>query len=108
MAATINCITKEELSTARPPAELLPWVEAKIEEIAHEPGGIDALRMRHGLCKVLVEEVYALSIWARHRFSSGDDVTIKPVLGNQNFDALVLDSGPTPPNANQVGNNSGT
>lgn len=89
-------VTAEEICIKRAPAELLAWVEGKFDEISKKPGGTDAVRFRKGLCKVLVEEVYAMSIWATHVFSEHDPVLLEPVLGNQNYDALVSDHSSSP------------
>ena len=93
---TEQYVTAEEICVKRRPAEFLAWVEAKFDEIARKPGGRDAIRFRKGLCKVLVEEVYAMSIWAGHLFSKHDPVLLEPVLGNQNYDALVADLSSSP------------
>jgi len=90
-------ITAEEICVKRSPADFSAWVQAKIHEIALQPEGKSAIRLRKGLCKVLVEELYAMSIWAGHVFSKHDPVLLEPVLGNQNYDALVTDLSGSPP-----------
>jgi hypothetical protein len=63
-------VTAEEICAKRSPVEFVAWIEAKFDEIARKPGGKDAIRFRKGLCKVLVEEVYALASWL-HIFFRG-------------------------------------
>jgi len=82
-------VTEQELTKVRTPGELARWVAQKTDELASQPGGKDAVRMRSGLCKQLTEEVYPLSILASHAYGNRDDVTIEPVLGNQNYDAII-------------------
>jgi len=82
-------VTVEELSKVRSSAELIQWVGAKFDEIAKVEGGKDAVRMREGRCKELVEEVYPLSIFAMKKYGEVNDVLFTPVIGNQNYDAVV-------------------
>ena len=53
----------EELAKARTPLALISWVEAKIDETGSTPDGEDTLRLRKGLAKQLVEEVYPEVGW---------------------------------------------
>jgi hypothetical protein len=95
-------ITEEEICIKRRPAEFSAWVKRKFDEISQKPEGKDAVRFRKGLCKVLVEEVYAMSIWATHLFSEHDPVLLQPVLGNQSYDALIWDLSTLPPVARRL------
>jgi hypothetical protein len=84
-----NLVTEEELSKERSSSELIKWIQNKFAEIAEIEGGKDAVRMRKGRCKELVEEVYPLSIFASKKYGEVDDVYFKPVIGSQNYDAIV-------------------
>ena len=90
-------VTQTELTTERTPGELNDWVARKFQEIAQREGGKKAVRMRKGLCKQLVEEVYPLSIFASFRFKISQHVTLQPIIGNQKYDALIIDRSCNPP-----------
>ncbi|WP_292796793.1 hypothetical protein [Nostoc sp. NMS7] len=85
-------VTKEELTKKRTPKELRECFECKIEEIIQQEGGKKSLRMRKGLCKEFIEEVYPLSILASIEFEDRNDIMLQPVIGNQNYDALIFEN----------------
>lgn len=84
-------ITPEEIETERTSGELAAWLEYKIAAIAALEGGKDAIRLRRGLCKKLVEEVFATTIFATFKYPSEPLVKFLPVLGNQPYDVRVTD-----------------
>jgi hypothetical protein len=84
-------ITEEELTAERTPRELINWVEAKIENVALTANGEGVIRLREGLAKQLVEEVYPLAIFALKKYGEIDSVYIKPITGSQNYDAILTD-----------------
>lgn len=90
-------VTAEEIEKERTSDELAVWIESKISAIAAHAGGKEAIRLRRGLCKKLVEEVYATSIFAKHKYASEPLVRFLPVLGNQQYDVRVRDMRVTPP-----------
>jgi hypothetical protein len=89
-------VTAEEIEKERTAEELAAWIECKIGAIAALEGGKEAIRLRRGLCKKLVEEVYAISIFATFKYSSEPLVKLLPVLGNQQYDVRVTDMRETP------------
>jgi hypothetical protein len=82
-------ISIEELTAARTPSELLDWVESKLDQIGSTDDGERALRLGEGLAKQLVEEVYPLAIFGWHKFSNTDRILLRPVIGNQAYDAVL-------------------
>ena len=82
-------ITEHDLITERTPQELVNWVDTVIKEIACQKGGKTALRRREGLCKHLMEELYPLSILAKIEFYDRNDITLKLIMGNQSYDAII-------------------
>nr|WP_026736164.1 hypothetical protein [Fischerella sp. PCC 9605] len=90
-------VTEEELTVRRTPQELVEWFEHKFQEITQQEGGKEAIRMREGLCKEFIEEVCPLSIFASFRFGGRNNVTLQPVIGNQNYDVLITDCAFSPP-----------
>ena len=55
-------ISIEELTKKRTPSELLSWVKRKMDQIESTDEGERVLRLREGLAKQLMEEVYPLAI----------------------------------------------
>jgi hypothetical protein len=84
-----NFITKEEINVERTSSNLISWVQQKLQVISSQKDGRYAIRNRKGLCKQFIEEIYPLSILASFEFPDRDDITFIPVLGNQNYDALI-------------------
>lgn len=84
-------VSIEELAKARTPLELLYWVELKMDQIGSTDDGERALRLREGLAKQLIEEVYPLAIFGWHKFGNTDRILLQPVIGNQSYDAVVTD-----------------
>ena len=84
-------LTPEDLQEPRTAAELLPWVERKIQDIGSTKDGKHAIRFREGLAKQLVEEALPLGIFASKHFRNSTKVNIELVLGSQNFDATIQD-----------------
>ena len=89
-------IVKCEMTIERTSQELIDWVEQKSLDISKQKFGTEALRMRKGFCKQFIEEIYPLSILARLEFPSRNDVTFKPIIGSQNYDALIIYNLPSP------------
>ena len=87
-------VTEEELTRERTPSELLSWVEDKIASFDNE--GVRALRLRIGLMKPLVEEVYPMAVYACKKYGKTDLVKIRPAIGSQNYDAIVTDNSRSP------------
>jgi hypothetical protein len=83
-------VTVEELTEKRTPQQLVEWFNYKLEEVSQKDGGKKALRMRKGLCKQFIEEIYPLSIFAGFEFGDRSDILLQPVIGNQNYDVLIF------------------
>ena len=84
-------ISIEELTKKRAPTELLSWVIQKINQIESTDEGEKALRLREGLAKQLMEEVYPLALFGYRKFGNNDQILMQPVIGNQSYDAVVTD-----------------
>jgi hypothetical protein len=84
-------ITEDEITTERTPKELIDWVESKINT-----AGEKTIRLRQGLAKQLVEEVYPLAIFALKKYGETKLIHIKPLIGNQNCDAILTDNSYSP------------
>lgn len=88
-------ITQEELETPRTAAAMLAWVDA-----AHARFNTKELRAaaRAGehFANELILEARPMALFALRYFDASPDVTIKHVIGDQNYDALVEDKRGTP------------
>lgn len=89
-------LTQQELATTRSAAELFQWVQGKIDTIGLTPEGRLAIRHRRGLCKPLAEELFPLALLCETFFEKSPAVELTPVIGNQNYDALVQDNRVSP------------
>jgi hypothetical protein len=88
---------RNEIETERTPKELNTWVEAKIASIDDEKWIFG-----QGLFKQIKEEILPLAIFADKKFANNQLIKLHPVLGNQNYDAIVIDSSVNPPNLTYV------
>lgn len=84
-------LTEEQLQKELSAAKYLPWVEDLLQRFGSSPEGKRAVRFRRGLAKQLVEEALPLGIFALHHYRSSEDVRLRLVLGNQNYDAVIDD-----------------
>ncbi|MDP2920290.1 MAG: hypothetical protein Q8O43_08750 [Dehalococcoidia bacterium] len=87
-------VSKEELEKERIPSELWDWLIQKVNQICSTEEGRRAFRLQNDkekLIKKLVEEIAPLAIFSKHKFGDTDQVLLKPVIGNQNYDAIVND-----------------
>lgn len=75
----------------RTPAELLEWVKEKTRLLRSISGGDSQLLPRTGLARKFLDEMYPLSLLAKHLFGERLDVVCKPNLENDEFDAIVID-----------------
>lgn len=89
-------LTKEEITRARTVDELINWLNDKFDELKNIDGGKEAIRMRKGFCKELVEEVYPLGILASHRYLKDPNIILQPVIEDQEYDALIIDKSKEP------------
>ena len=84
-------LCKEEIEKERTPTELWDWLIQKVEQICSTKEGLEDFRLQKGLLKQLVEEIAPLAIFSKHKFGDTDQVLFQPVIGNQNYDAVVTD-----------------
>lgn len=83
-------LTSDELQQSRTPRELLAFVESVRERAKSDEELRIAGHRRTGYLKEYFDEIEPLARFAAAIYH--DDHTIHPVLGNQGFDAEVLDA----------------
>jgi len=99
---TDYALSEEEISQERTPSELLSWVELKFEELGSSESGVGDLRLGVGLAKPLAEEVYPLAIFALKKYGEANYIKISPVIGSQNYDAVVTDNSHFPASVSYI------
>jgi hypothetical protein len=95
-------LTREELLTPRTPTELSHWVENKFRMFAAHPHAKEWVLLHRGLSKQFHEEVYPLSLLAKHLYAERSDIKCLPNLDNRDFDATIFDYSISPPSELKV------
>ena len=72
-------------------AHYLQWVKNLIAQVKLEPDGLEHIRLRIGLAKELMNEALPIGLLAARYFEGSEQVTRSLKIGNQNFDAKVVD-----------------
>lgn len=90
-------LSVEDITKCRTPCELKRWVSTAFDHYSESDEAKAYLRNKKGLCKQLLEEVWPLALLAQQLFGDTDNVFCEPVLGNQNYDALIEDRRCEPP-----------
>lgn len=84
-------VSQEELTEKRTPSELYDWLIAKVTQICATKEGLKDFRLQKGLLKKLPEEIAPLAIFGNSKYGDTEQVLLQPVIGNQNYDAKVID-----------------
>ena len=84
-------VNHEELTKQRNPSELRDWISQKVEQICSTDEGRRDFRLQRGLVKQLVEEIVPLAIFGKNKYGDTEQVYLRLVIGNQNYDAVVTD-----------------
>lgn len=90
----MSYITIKELEIPRSALTVKQWVDANIQRIGSTDEGKQAVRLREGLLKELIEEALPLGIFCDAYFDKSEMVTVTHKVGNQNYDVVVEDSRP--------------
>lgn len=88
-----SVISHETLQMTRPAGRLRDWVINAIELLGNTPEGKSLVRLQRDLAKPLIQELLPIGHFCFHKWGINSEVTVQPVLGNQNFDARIY--GPT-------------
>jgi hypothetical protein len=97
-----SLLTREELLTSRTPIELSDWVKEKLSIFATYPEAEEWVLFHKGLFKQFYEEVYPLSLLAKHLYAERSDIKCLPDLDKRDFDAKILDYSTSPPSELKV------
>ena len=79
------------MSKERTPDELEKWVQMVHAHFRQDEQLRKSARLREGLTKKFYEEICPLSLFASKLFGGREDLFCCPNLGNENFDAVIVD-----------------
>jgi hypothetical protein len=82
--------TPEDIQKPRTPSELRAFVEQCVAEGNANPEDLERAFLRKGIYKELRDELSPMARCIHHLYE--DTHTIRPILGNQGFDAEVFDN----------------
>lgn len=80
--------TKADCEMERTPAALKSWVDSILKNLKTTAQKND-MRLKKDLAKPFHEEIVPLSCLVSHKFGRKRGVTVKPVIGNQPYDAVI-------------------
>lgn len=87
-------LSKNDLQLPRSQSELHDWVMQTLSVFAASKQGKSAVRLKNKKCsfvKQFMEEMFPLMLFADGFYSSNGAVLFQLVIGNQSYDALILD-----------------
>lgn len=79
----------EDMQVTRTVKELHQWIKDQCEKFTGDEGAKEYFREHRGLTKQLLEEIVPLSRYAQAKYGFESNATLKPVIGNQPYEALV-------------------
>ncbi len=85
-------LTKSDLECPRTARELWVWVQEIRRKFGETGEGKSAMRLRNKrYLKEFADEIWPLAYYAHLFFKERNDLYFKPVIGNQSYDALLVD-----------------
>ncbi|MBI4607765.1 MAG: hypothetical protein HY726_02000 [Candidatus Rokubacteria bacterium] len=89
----IPTLNTTDLERPRTQTELRAWVDDLHRKFGQTQEGKRAVRLNRGdLVKRFKEEIWPLALFADAFYNGRGDVLFKPVIGNQSYDALILEA----------------
>ncbi len=85
-----------DMTRERSPRKLLEWKDNIYTKIAEDAELRKEARVSSGLIKKLHEEIRPLSILADKLYRDREDIKVKPIFDNDNYDAIITDHSKTP------------
>jgi hypothetical protein len=84
-------LTQQELEVHRSAADMLPWVQKAASRFNTKALKAEAREGKH-FARVLLDEALPMALFANRYYAASPQVTIRHIIGNQNYDAIVTDS----------------
>lgn len=89
----IPTLTKTDLERPRTQEKLRAWVDELHRKFGQTQEGKRTVRLNRGdLVKIFKEEIWPFAIFADAFYKGRADILFKPVIGNQSYDALILEA----------------
>lgn len=86
-------LTKSDFERPRTQVELRKWVDDLHRRFGQTKESKRAARLKQGnLVKEFIEEIWPLALFADAFCKGRPDILFKPVVGNQSYDALLIDA----------------
>jgi len=85
-------LNRIDLESPRTQAELRTWVDELHKQFGQTEEGKRAVRLNEGdFVKKFTEEIWPLALFADAFYNRRTDVLFKPVIGNQSYDATIVE-----------------
>lgn len=95
-------LTADDMTTPRSPTELAQWVERTCRAIAADDSSKKAALLHQGMFKKFYEEIFPLSHFLSKVYAGRPDIECIPNLGNEDFDAIIIDHTTSPPSKQKI------
>jgi hypothetical protein len=82
-------VTRSDLKLPRTPSEFNKWWWKTYDDIRHNDVEVKKARLGVGYYSQFMKELFPLAVYAPWKYS--DDVLVRPVVGNQGYDAEILE-----------------
>src|SRR4029077_17918809 len=88
---TLPIIAQQELEQPRTAADMLPWVRQAAARFNTKQLRAEGREGKH-FARELLDEALPIALFCDRFYAASANVLIRHVLGNQNYDATVIDS----------------
>jgi hypothetical protein len=85
-------LRKEDCEVARTAEELIAWIESVHAQFDAGDATRNYARMGKGFTKPFLEEIMPLGHLAHHKYLEQPGLNLRPKIGNQNYDAEIIDT----------------
>lgn len=86
-----DVLIREDCESERTPEALLAWIESVYAQFAADDHTKNYARLCKGTIKQFFEEIIPLGHLARHKYIGASGLYLRPKIGNQNYDAEIID-----------------
>lgn len=84
-------VRREHVEVARTAEELIAWIESVEDQFGADDAATNSDRIEKDLIKPFYEEIRPLGHLAHHKYRGKPDVSLRPKIGNQSYDAEIID-----------------
>ncbi len=87
----ITILKKDDCEAERTADELIAWIDSIHTQLGADEEAKNYARMGRGLTKAFFEEIMPLGHLARHKYLGNPRVYFRSKIGNQSYDAEIID-----------------